>query len=267
MATQETENVGTTEIEAAGSTELAENEAALAASALGAVRREDLVLPVLQVTQALSKAVQRGDAEQGHFLNSLTGEDYGSETELVVVAYFLGRFYNDKETGRTYVAAGDTAPSTWPEKYAGLKFTDIPDAEESYKVWANQPGNEWGRGPAISTTHNFVGFRPDEPEVPLRLSLMRTSAPAGRKLLTLLQFAPTPWAVTYELSLSQQTDKQQRPFYVVNVARGRQTTAEERQNAVTMSRAVQESSVKFAGDEGLDEKPATSAAPEGALEV
>lgn len=229
------------------------DEAALAEAGLSQIDANDLVLPMLQVTQQLSKAVTEGDAESGHFFNALTGEDHGSEIELVVVAYFKGRFYSNRD-GQAFVATGDVAPDNWPAEYAGQPFVDLPDAEENFRERVNAGEIAWEGGPPIRTTYNYVGFLPLEPEVPVRLSLQRTSTPAARKINTLLRFSRAPWDAAIALETELRHDKQQRPFYVVKASRGRQTDSDERQAAVELAYHVQSAQLQFAGDEAAEAK-------------
>lgn len=255
------------------STELTTREAELAAGALEQIDQADVILPLVKLTQQTSREVQDDEVESGHFVNSVTGHDYGEAADVVVVQYFKGRFFadDDIENGKAFVATGDVVPSNWPDIYAGQRFADIPDAEETFKRLANDPDSplEWGSGPPIQTTYNYVGFTPDEPGVPLRFSLKRSSTPAARKINTLLRFARAPWDATVHLSTVKRADKQGRPFYIIQAVQGRQTTSEERQAAVELSGLVQDAAVKFAGDDADDQAQgkAKPAAAEGALDL
>lgn len=252
--------------------ELAKRDEELAANALAGIQKEDLQLPVIKVTQQLSREVTDGDAESGHFVNTLTGEDLGDNIELVVCHYFRGRFYAPREgefEGRTFVAGGDTAPSTWPAEYAGQKFVDIPDAEETYRERVNAGDIEWGRGPKITTTHNYIGYLLDDPGIPVRVSLMRTSAPAARKINTLISFGNrSPWNAAIKLETELRQDKQQRPFYVVKATQGRQTSADEISAAQTLALEAQNASFQLTGDEQLaDSKTPKAKTPAGGIDV
>lgn len=230
-----------TEVEARQSAEVANAaEADIAAAALAGLGQEDLVLPVLQVTQQLSGAVTDGEAEAGEFVNSLTGENHGGEVELIVAGYFKGRFYAPRDEDQVYVAQGDVAPSNWPEEYAGRRFDEIEDAEEQTRARANAPGGRW-EPPAIQTTHNYIGLIPGSLDLPVRLSLKSTSVPAHRKIATLLRFAPggRAWANVIQLRTTLKRNKRDQPYYVVEAARGRETTEEERQEAVRLAQDFQ----------------------------
>src|SRR5688500_8155174 len=127
---QEDPSVNTDVEPRAGSEVALADEAALAAAVLGDLDQQDLVLPMLQVAQQLSRVVEQGDAEAGEFVNSLTGENHGSRVELIIAGYFKGRFFAPKGSGETYIAQGDVAPGNWPEEFAGRRFDEIEEAEE-----------------------------------------------------------------------------------------------------------------------------------------
>lgn len=268
--TESEEQVGTDLIPA--------DEKALAEAGIADIDSEDLVLPVISITQQLSKAVTDKKVESGHFYNSVTGTDYGDEIEFVIVRYGKGRFYvhnRDKDDERTYVANGPVAPDSWPEEYAGQNFADIPDAEEQWKARANDENDdhEWGHGPPIVTTHNYVGFVIDEPGLPGRIGLSRTSAPAAKKINTILKFSGrSPWASSIKLSLVERTVRN-KPFFVVQATQGSQNSPEIGDSAKNLAQAIQQAGAfALTGEEVEDpdkapakgEQPAT---PKGGVNV
>lgn len=249
-------------------TDLATREAELAAQARSGIRSEDLILPLVKLLQQQSREVTHGDGESGTFLNSLTGESYGEEFEFVIAHTFIGRFYAPDKEERTYVAASAIAPENWPEEYAGKPFADIPDAEEQWKARANDPedSHEWGEGPPIQTTRNFIGFEVGNPGVPIRLSLKATSTPAARKISSIQQFWPTPWASTVKLSAGARENKKKQPYYVVEAEQGEQTSPEIREAAMALAETAGQAQFQLTGD-APDEKPAKPEKPKGGLDV
>lgn len=253
-----------TEVATTPDAELAELEAAEAAAAQGALAGlddVDLTIPVLKVAQSLTQEVTDGDAEPGHYVNALTGEDLGGEISFVVAAAHKGRFYKRTkamkdlpgEIGQVYVASEDRVPDNWPDEWKGQAFADLPESEEQYKVRVNSGEIEWDSGPAIRTTFNFIGFRPEEPSLPLRLSLMRSGAPTARKIITLVRAAGVPWKHVFNLGTDQRTNAEDQPYFVPSVIRGDQTSAELRREALELSQRIQSSGYQAAGDEALDE--------------
>lgn len=249
--------MASTDVEKAQQTDLAplsDQEQALADAVKGQIDRSTLVLPALKLTQSLTAEVQNGDVQQGHFINSLTGEDYGDEVQIVVSSLFTGRFYSDDD-GNSYVATGAVAPDNWPEEYAGQAFEDIPDAEEQWKIDTNEGKHEWGKGAPISTTTNFVGYVVTEEglsDLPVRLSLMRSGNNAAKKLKTLLYALRAPWDKTFVLR-AKKAMSNDRAYYVPDVATGSRSTDEIRQAAVALAQdyanAAQQGNVELAGDE------------------
>lgn len=253
---------------------LSPEEQALIDSAKAEIDSDSLILPALKLTQSLTAEVQDGDVEKGHIINSLTGEDYGDNVEVVVSAYFKGFFYSDRETNQSFVAQGDIAPDNWPEEYAGKAFADLPDGEEQWAAACNAkpPEHEWGNGPPISTTHNFVGYvvtEEGQPDLPVRISLMRTGKKAADKLKTLIWSARAPWDRTFILkSVSKVTND--RPYYVYDVSQGETTPADYRQAAVKLATSYQKAAASGNVDLAGDEPEAKKAAPkanEGGLDV
>src|SRR6266498_2511440 len=114
-----------TDLDVTQGTELTEQE--LSSQALAGIKDEEFRLPLLCVVQGLSKAHTEDAVPQGHFVNTLTGEDYGEAVSFVVVYTAKGRFYSDRKTGDVYVAQStDSVPSNWPDKYAGQRFDELP---------------------------------------------------------------------------------------------------------------------------------------------
>lgn len=247
--------------------ELSAEEQALVAGIKGKIDRDDLILPQVRLTAALSKSVQEGDAKPGEFVNTLTGENYGDEFDMVIVDYFKGRFLVTKDND-TFVAMDGVAPENWPEEYAGKPFADLPDAEEQWAVLANAPGGEWGEGPPISTTYNYVGFvvGEDATQIPIRLSLKRTSKPTARKINTLIDMSRAPWDKTFHIDAKSAETKGNR-YHVVDCAVGRPTTPEERSAAVSLAQQMQQATITLHGDEPEAPAEKPGEAREGALGI
>lgn len=255
-----------TEVEQRAALSPAELQAAEAeAAAITAATPSKPTLPVVKLAQQLTKEVESGDAKAGQFLNTLTGRNYGDSLSLVV-AYptVRGRFFAEKKGGQSYATLAEVAPPQWPEQYAGRRFDELADAEEVYRVEHEQ---DWGDGPPISTTLNFIGFTPDDPTIPLRLSLMRTAMPAARKIDNILRWAvKAPWHNVIELTTQRKTNADEQPYYVPVATQGRETTPEEQSAAVELFTIIRNNlgEVTLVGDadEGAEAKAAKRASAE-----
>ena len=225
--------------------------------------------PIFKIGQSLTREVQEGEAEAGEFIDTLRGEGVGDKIGFIVAYYQKGRFAADRETGKAYVSFGDTIPANWAdlvgEEWVGTPFVEHPDAEETYKERVNRKEIEWGKGPLISTTHNFTGFAVvsgvgDEPDElrPARLSLQRTNMPAVRKWMTLkrstLRSKPF-WDLVFDLG-TEKKSYSRGVAYNLKVGVGRPTTADERAEAVELARLVASGRVvDNAGDAADDSAP------------
>lgn len=211
-----------------------------------------LQTPILKIGQGLTREVQNGDAEAGEFIDTLQGEGIGTAIGFIVAYYQKGRFAANRDSGRAYVAFGERIPANWEPlvgaEWVDTPFSEHPDAEETFKQRVNDKEIEWGKGPLISTTHNFTGLAvvpspdPDEEDElrPARLSLQRTNMAAVRKWMTFkratLRGRPF-WDVVFDLTTDKNTYAR-GVAYNLSVKVGRKTTPEERGLAVELSQAV-----------------------------
>lgn len=240
-------------------------------------------VPILKVGQPLTREVQAGDAERGEFINTLSGEGLGEEVDFIVCYYNQGRFASDKESGRAFTAFDQLIPESWEPlvgaEFVGTPFVEYADAEERYKERVNAKEIEWGKGPLVSTTHNYTGFVivdvPEDEEgeaeyQPVRLSLQRTNMPAVRKF-TQVQRAMLRGKPFYDLVFHLTTYEKQfkkGPAYLLNPKPGRKTTAEEREDALQLALHVRAGRVASNDEAVADaEGPAPAPKAEGALDV
>jgi hypothetical protein len=231
----------------------------------------DLQVPILKVGQPLTKEVQAEQAEAGEFINTLTGEGIGDEIEFIISYYQRGRFGADRDSGKAFVAFGDVIPDHWEPlvgaEFVGTRFDEHPDAEETYKERVNAKQILWGKGPLISTTHNYTGLALVSPDVededaevemqPVRLSLQRTSMPAVRKINSLkkMSLRNKPfWERVFNLKTEKKAFAKGAAYLVVPKL-GRATTAEEREEAGALALAVHAGRVSDNAEKaGVDEK-------------
>lgn len=235
---------------------------------------DTLTVPILKIGQPLTKEVVAEQAEAGDFINTLTGESIGNKIEFIVAFYSRGRFAVDPKTKRAYVAFGDLIPEGWAdyvgEEFVNTPFSEYPEAEEVFKAAVNAKEREWGKGPEVSTTHNYTGYAiasaiegtEDEDEfIPVRLSLKRTDVPAAKKINTLkrISLRGKPfWDRVFEFSTEKKTFTQGYAFNL-QVGLGRATTADERELAVELAQAVAGERVVTNDAEAVDTpaKPST----------
>jgi hypothetical protein len=206
--------------------------------------------PILKIGQPLTREVQAEQAEAGEFINTLTGEGLGDKIGFVVAYYQKGRFAADRDSGRAYVAFDSVIPEAWADlvgdDFVGTPFTEYPDAEESFKRRVNNKEIEWGKGPLVSTTHNFTGLAivsgigdAEDELQPVRLSLQRTNMPAVRKWVTLIKSLRNrpQWDKVFDLG-TEKKSFDRGAAHLLTVRIGRDTNADEREAAVELAQAV-----------------------------
>ena len=110
--------------------------------------------PLLLIAQQLSEVVDAGSVEVGHFYNSVTGEDYGTELDLVI-CHYKKMWYRWKEnqgglvgicevggievTGDVYTGMKDAEGNKVEEKMVFLVV--LPDHPEAgYMIFGSTPG-------------------------------------------------------------------------------------------------------------------------------
>lgn len=241
--------------------------------------------PILKIGQSLTREVQDGEADPGDFIDTLAGESLGTKVEFIVAAYNKGRSARQPKTGRFFTTLNyDVIPETWAdlvgEQFVGTRFDEHPDAEETFKREVNDKNSdrEWGSGPLISTTYNYTGFvvvppvegdEDGEAELrPVRLGLTRSNKKAADRIntlrRTLLRGKPS-----YDKVFELETEKKQfnsGPAYIIKANLGRETTPEEREEALRLGQAAMSGRVA-ANDDAAADTAATPATPEGAVAI
>jgi hypothetical protein len=246
--------------------EISPEEAALIAQNQSEVDASEFIIPILKLGQPLTDEVTSGQASAGDFILGLTGEAFEAPLEFVVAGKGKGRFRPGRDGVRTLVAY-DTPTVPWKEDpHFGKPFAEHPDAEEKFKERVDAGEIEWGSGPPIQTTFNFTGYIVGS-DVPVRLSLRRTSAPAARKWTTLLDavLRGRYWDQVFEIGSELQKNAK-GTYYVLTVQPKRKTTPEEKKNAMGLATALRNQQVVTVGDEA-DTPMKEPEAAEGALEV
>jgi len=244
---------------------ISDDERALIEANQSEVDASEFVVPILKLAQPLTDEVTSGEAKPGDFVLSLTGESFSPPVEFIVSGKGKGRFRPGRQGVRTLVAY-DTALVPWKDDpHFGQPFAEHPDAEEQFKARVDAGDIDWGHGPPIQTTFNYTGYIVGS-EVPVRLSLRRTSAPAARKWNTLLDavLRGRYWDQVFEIG-SEQQKNDNGTYYIVTVKGTRKTSTEEKSQAIQLATALRNQAVRTVDDE--DGKVAVEPDAKGGLEV
>jgi hypothetical protein len=167
--------------------------------------REDITLPRVKLLQAVSDEVSNG-AVVGEWLNTLSGQSYGTSFELVPVSVWKGRTY--------FAENRDEAPI--------CQSADSFVSVDGYRCLTDCPHNmawDWQEDrtpPRCTLSYNYLVIPLVDP-FPVIVSLMKSSFKAGKALNTLLMAARCPaWFWVYEFcSIKQSNNK--GTFYIAGV--------------------------------------------------
>lgn len=170
------------------------------------VRAEDMVLPRLEIIQALSPIKDTlGPASEGQLFNSVTGELVGE------AAYFIPVFFRmeylcwyDQDSGGGF---GGSYP-TEMEAEAAIKkrFTDDPENEEDETLWE------------VIDTPVHYGLLVDPTNLALCqqivISMARTKAKVSRKWNSMIQmFGGDRFSRVYRIGVVQDENKKGKKFF------------------------------------------------------
>lgn len=176
---------------------------------------EDLILPRVELLQALSPTVVAGDASAGQIVNNLTKDDLGEKVALVPV--FITKNW-----------------IRWRKREEGGGM-----------VWrSNNPADErvieeskWGADGAKPLATAYLNFlcMIEGGDLPIIVSFANTNYKTGRKWLTLTKMSMGHlYNSSYELSAHSQTNNK-GTFFVFDVKRVGPATSEQKEKAVGLS--------------------------------
>ena len=166
----------------------------------------EVATPLLLISQPLSKVVSDERVKVGHFYNSITGEDYGSELK-VVVCHFDKMWYEWKPdqgglAGRYPVGAFEVQGDKWTGMVNPATGNKV---EEKYVYLLYLPEHpEAGLVVFASTGGNMKYLKSWNTQ----LTYLRT--PGGRQ-------API-YAGIWALTINKDVNKNNQPFYSLNDA-------------------------------------------------
>ena len=192
-----------------------------------------LILPYLKLAQPMTKEVQDRQVEAGQYINSLTGEVYGGEFEILPLGYFHWRRLFDEE--RTVQCASNDAItgygdpgglcrncffSWWHVERNGLPKMKIDNigtfrSKKEDKLIA----------PPCNEQHVFVVMiLQAQLAVPSALVFQRTSFGLGERFGSLVAMAPSD--TVYRLYTSKQESKK-GTWWLPQFKMARRATADE----------------------------------------
>lgn len=169
------------------------------------VKSDDLLLPRLGLCQALSPQRRKSDPayiaglEEGQLFNTVTGEIYGTEMEIIMLYFFKNRikyFPIDEGGGIDCISINGTD---------GGRISPVGCASCKFSQWGNgftddEHGND---APECTLYHNYMSVNEG---VPLALSYKSTGIKLSKRLLATVRITNLPmYAKKYKISVVEMT--------------------------------------------------------------
>jgi hypothetical protein len=189
------------------------------------ITQDDLILPRLELTQALSPSVVTGDAKPGVLLNSVDKSEFGKEMSIIPV--ILRKHYI------RWIPRNEGGGMLWKSDNPA-----DPRVIEETKFGPN------GEKPLATAYLNFLCLVEGQ-EMPIVVSFSNTSYTAGRRLLTMAKMQGGDlFSRSYKLSAKPKTNNK-GTFFVLEVGEGQLTTKEDYARAERLYNAFASRDIKF----------------------
>lgn len=205
-------------------------------------RQEDLVIPRLQLLQALSNPVTEGKASVGQFQDSLTNEILPDSFELVFLFYKHGAVYF--ETGKGMICKSNDGFIN----FKGIECKNCPH-NVYYKTFS-----EDGQPPKCAATLELMAITRDslkgKEQRPLVVTFKKSSIAIGKKIISMARFSGKD-IFAYAYNVSSVKEKSAKGVFAnYDIKRGDLLTSEEFLAAENWYNVLLGNNVKIAADEG-----------------
>ncbi len=205
--------------------------------------RADITLPRVKLLQAMSQEVTDDNAVAGEWLNTLSGQSYGTQFEFIPISVWKSR--------TLFAENRDDSPL--------CRSADGFISVDGHRCMTECPHNrawEWKDGipPLCAQAYNYLLLPIDDP-FPAIVSCMKSSFKAGKALNTLMMAARCPaWFWVYEFYAIKQSNAK-GTYYVAAVRKkitdGKPTASDEetRQLAEQFYRMAKSGRISIDDDE------------------
>lgn len=173
----------------------------------------DIIIPRLQISQALSDVTQSGIIKVGHFYNSVSNKDYGTSLN-VIVCHFEKQWVEWKKNGGGYVGSYPVGglQGVYGDSYTGLKH-QITDS------LGNVTEND------VIETWNYVCILPEHlSDGYIVFSSTRGNIKYLRAWNTQMRYLKLPsgkgapiYSSVWNLTLGKDTNKNGQSFYTTSI--------------------------------------------------
>lgn len=199
---------------------------------------EDITLPYIRLTQAMSDDVTSGERRPGELVHSITGEVYPQPLEFVPVMVSITR---SRFVDRTRVCFS-------PDGRTGIGDPGGDCATCPLAQWRRGTDGQPDSPPECARGYQYVVFLPGHEPLPMALILAKTSTKAGKKLNYMLKAYARRGSVFSVSAKKQQNNK--GTFFVFDVERARDVTPEELQHMLELRQMLAGQTIVVEQDAG-----------------
>jgi hypothetical protein len=228
----------------------AEQAELIRAKAMQNVGSEGLIVPRMKLLQAISKEVQDEIAPIGHWLNSVSLEDYGTELYVTPLVPVHMRMRLEVGSGLKCRAVEDK-----PNPMQGVGDPGILCAKCEYAKWGDD-----NTPPDCNESYQYFVLLVDEEgellePMPVAVSFMSTSFKEAKKwntLMTMTAKGVMPWNLVFKISVEKmQSKKGTYSSPRISMVKGVYTSETTQSVAWDLVPRLSEvSKVQMAGDDG-----------------
>jgi len=194
---------------------------------------QELIISKVLIMQSTSELVQAGEATMGEFRDSQSGEKYGDlkQPDSIIPFHFE----------RVWVISSKPVGE---DRYKFEGYEPINRSNENLPWTYKENGVDMKR----EYTRNFYCLLPDDMSMPVIVSFKGTSAKAGKNLWTQMylknkNMGKIPAEFQIELSAKRET-KDKNTFCVMEIKKGKQASAEQKQQAFEWLKTIKSTKVK-----------------------
>ncbi len=197
------------------------------------IESQDIIIPRIRLFQPISTEVVENTAKAGTLRNSLTNED-SSELEVLIFYFFKSRVLFNRSMPGHSGDKGIACMSTDGKRSLDHKKCDECGASmwETISTEQRKEGKK-PTGPECDTVYNFpcLIVNSKNQDIPVSLSLRRTSANQAKQLISLVKLSRMQWWSMVFSVKSKLNKGDKGSFYTFEVKAKRKATDEEVQKA------------------------------------
>ena len=210
----------------------------------------DIIMPRVKLMQALSPEVEKGVAQVGTLINSLTGECFGSSCVFIPIKHAKSRIHwKSKDEGGGIICAAMDAKTP--------SNSDIAQNCINCKLkdWDNGAKVKKDKAPKCTLYYNFIVVLEGVAD-PIMLSMEKTKVPTARRLISLSTIKHNGkdldmFAKKYKLSIKKDY-KESNMYYNYEVDPVGFVTEAEFRNAEAIYNQFKDKNVKVEQDDPDD---------------